>query len=207
MTAMDVEALHPPAASASSRGARLRTCLLASVGALFVCVLGVSLAVTLLALGIQGELDKLWEKKVQSSAHLEIAHSHLSNITLRWTAKNLGSRFNYSEEIHALEVMHSGMYLMYLNLGVRCPHEAQGGCGQTSVAVSVNDMHSTKLECRMELPASHPCQKVHRCLAAVMLRGNQRLLINMKVKGDSQRWKLERDSTRFGLVPVDSSTA
>ncbi|KAL4659199.1 hypothetical protein GN956_G3505 [Arapaima gigas] len=203
MTAVDVEALHP---SSGRRSAGLRLCLLVSAGALLACLLGVSVTATLLVLRIQSDLDKVSGRAQHGGEQLRKT-SHLGNITLEWSSQNLGSRFNYSEKTGSLEVTEGGMYLMYLNLGVRCPHEAVEGCAETSVAVNVKDTRSSKLECRLELPKSHLSLKAHHCLGAVMLQSHDRVLVNMKVMGDSRHWKLDQRHTRFGLVPVGRSTA
>ncbi|KAM7393920.1 hypothetical protein PAMP_020756 [Pampus punctatissimus] len=141
------------------------------------------------------------EYKMQKFAYLEATSSKLMNQTMHWDSvpysagQSVGSNFNFDTEKQSLELIQAGTYFMYMNLRFTCTSECTAGL----LTVNLYD----KLTCQVQLPAADPTPVDRKCWTVNWMEEKTQLLAQMTVPKGLKNWKLELNSSGFGMFLVD----
>ncbi|XP_023677726.2 uncharacterized protein [Paramormyrops kingsleyae] len=201
----DMEALRPPTGSSSGSPS---IWLVAMVVVLFVTLIGGTVTVTLMVMEIRRELAEInmthphnHSKVHQSSSILTPKFEQVKTTTILWELHPGQSGVTYNADNGKIQVEHNGTYLMYLNLGVRCnPHNY---CSRATLTIRVKDQTKTQLTCEVKLPAGAKTVWANDCLSVVPLSAQQPLMAEMITTVENEEWKLIREHSKLGLLPVD----
>lgn len=125
--------------------------------------------------------------------------AELENSTMQWDfisygkRTSVGSNFVFDSERHSLTPVQDGTYFMYVELNIRCISICNAGV----LTVKVGD----ELTCKVELPAG--ILPVSRKCWTVTRLHNQGLVTQMSVQKGLENWKLELQSSGFGIFLID----
>ncbi|KAJ8384685.1 hypothetical protein AAFF_G00198910 [Aldrovandia affinis] len=218
MTATDTESLQPRAARS------WHACLVTSVIALFVLLLGVTVTATLIIRQIQTELATVThvtheptedtssheaqvgrKYKMKKFAYLHAETRQLGNITMEWASSELvGSGYNFNHAQQVLKTLAEGSYLLYLDLVFRCDRPP---CGPGSVTVQVVYNEHPQLECRAQLPRGGREVRAEKCWGVRQLSSGDRLLANMDTSAATAKsWSLDTTKSGMGMIMIDGES-
>ncbi|KAM7418833.1 hypothetical protein PAMA_016115 [Pampus argenteus] len=215
MTEMDIESLQH---SERRRGGCWDVFLVTSITFLFIAVTVVAASGVIFVMDLRSKVDsfrpslqigssKLTENtpsseyKMQNFAYLEANSSKLRNHTMRWasvkygTGNTVGNNFIFDTEKQSLEIKQAGTYFMYMDLSLTCTGECTAGL----LTVQLSD----KLTCQVQLPAADPTPVSKKCWTVNWLEESTQLLAQMTVPKELKNWKLELNSSKFGMFLVD----
>lgn len=117
------------------------------------------------------------------------------------THSTMGALYAYDPSHRALTVGRAGSYFMYVQLNISC----LSTCKNESLTLSFTDQYnSEQLSCTVKLQSKHPEPVMHKCWTVMPhLEKNSRLLGKILSSTDLKQWKLEPNSSGFGIFLVD----
>ncbi|XP_053182870.1 uncharacterized protein LOC128366209 [Scomber japonicus] len=141
--------------------------------------------------------------KMQNYAYLEATSSVLKNYTMSFAAvkyglgQSVGSNFVFDSNKQSLQVKRTGTYFMYIDLKLTCTSTCNTGLLRVRLDKDL-------LTCEVELSAEDPTPKSRKCWTVSQIHENTPLLAQMEIpKEGLKNWKLELNSSKFGVFLVD----
>ncbi|TRY86112.1 hypothetical protein DNTS_030194 [Danionella cerebrum] len=147
--------------------------------------------------------------RMHTFAHLEATKDELKSGVMKWEpikygeGQSVGSLYIFNHKQGSLRVKEAGSYFIYIQLSVRCLYR----CSSGEFSVSLYSDNIEKLTCALSLPAqpengtapfSHTCWQV-----VTFPEKGSKLLVKAEVKGDPEHWRLQMQSSGFGMFQVD----
>ncbi|XP_039860764.1 uncharacterized protein LOC120717034 [Simochromis diagramma] len=211
---VDVEALQE---RSPQRGRCLDNFLVMSISFLFVATTALAVGGAMVVMELRSDMKSLGSPpsvgtqqkqtgdasspayKMEKFSYLQAANSKLGNSTMQWKSisygkrTTVGSNFVFDPERHSLTPVQDGAYFMYVELNFTCTSICNAGV----LTVKVGD----ELTCKVELPEGIlPVSR--KCWTVAQLK-NQGMLTQMTVQKGLEDWKLELQSSGFGIFLID----
>lgn len=127
----------------------------------------------------------------------------LKNYTMSWAAvkyglgQSVGTNFVFDSNKQSLQVKRTGTYFMYFDLKLTCTSTCNTGLLRVRLDKDL-------LTCEVELSAEDPTPKSRKCWTVSQIHENTPLLAQMEIpKEGLKNWKLELNSSKFGVFLVD----
>ncbi|CAK6968375.1 uncharacterized protein LOC128366209 [Scomber scombrus] len=215
-TEMDTESLQK---RERRRGSCLDVFLVVSIIFLFAAVVAVAAGGVVVMMELRSKVDSSFPSsesmsstltgdtpspayKMQDCAYLDFTSSELKNYTMSLrtvkygSGESVGSKFIFDSNKQSLQVKRTGTYFIYIDLKLTCT----GICNTGLLSVHLGK----ELTCEVELSAEDPTPKSRKCWTVSQMEEKTQLLAQMTIpKEGLKNWKLERNSSKFGVFLVD----